>query len=122
MRFLRAYFARVLLVALRWAVPTFIVFSDLAIVYTLGSSVLSALPGARRPPCNPMLPACNPVYPAALQPYVSQVLSALLGFHRGQTSVSSWSQVTLHLHHTVPNPTPNPQPQSQPQPQRQSLP
>ena len=49
MRFLRAYFARVLLVGLRWAVPTFIVFSDLAIVYTLGSSVLSALLASLQP-------------------------------------------------------------------------
>ena len=70
-----------LLVGLRWAVPAFIVFSDLAIVYTLGSSVLSAL-------YNPN-PNANPNPNLHPNPNPNQVLSALLGAHRGQASVSS---------------------------------
>ena len=54
--------------------------------------------------------------PSILQPYVSQVLSALLGAHRGQTSVSSWSQVILQFHHTAPEPNPNPNPSPNPYP------
>ena len=35
------------------------------------------------------------------KPNPNQVLSALLGAHRGQSSVSTWSCLILQFHHTV---------------------
>ena len=60
------------------------------------------------PSLQPFAPSLQPHMPSILQPYVSQVLSALLGAHRGQTSVSSWSQVILHPSPHRPYPQPQP--------------